>query len=38
MTDYARLRACRLFVLDLDGTLYLGETVFPGAIDFLETV
>ena len=38
MTDYARLRACRLFVLDLDGTLYLGETVFPGALDFLETV
>ncbi len=38
MTDYARLRACRLFVLDLDGTLYLGETVFPGALDFLQTV
>lgn len=36
MTDYSRLRACRLFLLDMDGTLYLGDRVFPGAIAFME--
>jgi ribonucleotide monophosphatase NagD (HAD superfamily) len=38
MTDYARLRACRLFVLDMDGTLYLGDEVLPGAIDFVRAL
>ena len=30
-----RLRACRLFLLDMDGTLYLGDDVYDGAIDFI---
>jgi len=29
------LEACKLFLLDMDGTLYLGDDVFPGAIDFV---
>ena len=33
-----RLRACRLFVLDMDGTLYLGDRVFDGTVDFLQTL
>ncbi len=32
---YKRLKDCELFVLDMDGTLYLGDEVFPGAVDFL---
>lgn len=28
----------RLFLLDLDGTLYLGEQLFPGAAEFLRCV
>ena len=36
--NYARLRACRLFVLDMDGTLYLGDDVFPGAVEFIRTL
>ena len=35
MPDLARLRAKRLFLLDLDGTLYLDERLFDGAADFL---
>lgn len=30
-----RLKEAELFVLDMDGTLYLGESVFPGAIGFI---
>lgn len=30
------LRDTRLFVLDMDGTFYLGETILPGAADFLK--
>lgn len=30
-----RLKEAELFVLDMDGTLYLGESVLPGAIDFI---
>ena len=33
--NYDALRACRLFVLDMDGTLYLGDRVFDGAVDFI---
>jgi 4-nitrophenyl phosphatase len=29
------LENCKLFLLDMDGTLYLGDDVFPGAIDFV---
>ena len=32
------LKACRLFLLDMDGTLYLGAEVFPGAVDFIGTL
>lgn len=33
-----RLLACRLFILDMDGTLYLGDRVFDGTPDFLRTL
>ena len=32
------LLSCRLFLLDMDGTLYLGDEVFPGAVDFIRTL
>ena len=32
------LRDIRLFVLDMDGTIYLGERVFPEALRFVERV
>ena len=38
MPDLARLRAKRLFLLDLDGTLYLDERLFDGATDFLRAI
>lgn len=38
MPDLARLRAKRLFLLDLDGTLYLDERLFDGAADFLRAI
>jgi len=28
----------RLFLLDMDGTIYLDETVFPGVVEFLEHI
>lgn len=36
--NYNALKACRLFLLDMDGTLYLGDEVFPGAVDFIRTL
>ena len=33
--NYDKLRACKLFLLDMDGTLYLGDEVFPGAHSFI---
>lgn len=36
MTDYTKLRACRLFLLDMDGTLYLTDTPCRGAVDFIK--
>ena len=36
--NYAKLKACELFLLDMDGTLYLGDEVFPGAVDFIDTI
>lgn len=33
-----KLSECRLFLLDMDGTLYLGDEVFPGAVDFVRCV
>ena len=38
MTDYNKLRACELFLFDMDGTLYLGDQVYPGAIELMETL
>ena len=38
MCGAERLRRKRLFLLDLDGTLYLGETLFNGAAEFLRRV
>ena len=38
MPDFARLLAKRLFLLDLDGTLYLDERLFDGAADFLRAI
>lgn len=36
--NYDALRKCELFLLDMDGTLYLGDEVFDGAIDFINTL
>ena len=36
--DYTKLRNCKLFLLDMDGTLYLGDDVFVGAIEFINTL
>ena len=36
--DTADLRRCTLFLLDLDGTLYLGDEVLPGAFDLLRVL
>ncbi len=33
-----RLREAELFLLDMDGTLYLGDSVLPGAIGFIRTL
>ena len=35
---YRKLRACTLYLLDMDGTLYLGDEVFDGAVDFIRTL
>ncbi|WP_026660109.1 HAD-IIA family hydrolase [Butyrivibrio sp. AC2005] len=36
--DLNKLKACELFLLDMDGTLYLGDEVFEGAIDFIQAL
>ena len=36
MTNLDKLRACQLFLFDMDGTLYLGDNVYDGAIDLME--
>lgn len=33
---YVELRKKKLFVLDMDGTFYLGSKLIPGSLDFLE--
>ena len=38
MNDLKDLLHARLFLLDMDGTLYLGDDVFPGAVDFIDTL
>lgn len=32
------LERIELFLLDMDGTFYLGDSLLPGALDFIETV
>ena len=34
--DYTSLKNCRLFVFDMDGTIYLGDEVFEGAVELME--
>ena len=36
--DYERLINTKLFLLDMDGTLYLGDDVFEGAVDFIHSI
>ena len=38
MNDLKDLLDARLFLLDMDGTLYLGDDVFPGAVEFIHTL
>jgi len=38
MDDKAILDKIKLFVLDLDGTFYLGDSILPGAMRFIERV
>ena len=33
---YSKLRETELFLFDMDGTLYLGDEVYPGAIELME--
>ncbi len=33
-----RLRAVRCFLLDMDGTFYLGDKLLPGSLDFLDAL
>ena len=36
MTNYDKLRGCELFLFDMDGTLYLGDDVYDGAVALME--
>ena len=38
MTDYQKIIDTQLFLLDMDGTLYLGDEVFPTAVDFIHSI
>ncbi len=38
MTDYQKIIDTQLFLLDMDGTLYLGDDVFPCAVDFIHSI
>lgn len=33
--NYDKLKNCKLFLFDMDGTLYLGDDVYEGAIDLM---
>lgn len=33
-----KLQNCELFLFDMDGTLYLGDLVYPGAVELMETL
>ena len=34
--EYSKLKNCRLFLFDMDGTLYLGDEVYHGAVELME--
>ncbi len=34
--DLNKLRNCELFLFDMDGTLYLGDLVYPGAVELMD--
>ncbi len=34
--DLGKLKNCELFLFDMDGTLYLGDDVYDGAIELME--
>lgn len=36
MKEFDKLTSCELFLFDLDGTLYLGDEILPGAIELME--
>ena len=36
--NYDKLKACELFLFDMDGTLYLGDDVYDGAIELMENL
>ena len=36
MRDLSALASCELFLFDMDGTLYLGDEVFSGAVELME--
>ena len=36
MDERARLAGIRCFMLDMDGTFYLGDRLLDGSLDFLE--
>ena len=38
MMDLTKLKSCELFLFDMDGTLYLGDNVYPGAHELMEAL
>jgi 4-nitrophenyl phosphatase len=38
LKNHSELKNKKLFVLDMDGTIYLEETVIPGAVEFINTL
>ena len=34
--DTSKLKSCELYLFDMDGTLYLGDEVFEGAVELME--
>ena len=36
MMNFDKLKACELFLFDMDGTLYLGDDVYPGARELMD--
>ena len=36
--DFTKLKNCELFLFDMDGTLYLGDDVYEGAVELMESL